>query len=86
MADGDARACLRVGHAEPGEIAPHGGVQLHLARLDELHHRRGGQRLAHRGYDEGCLGRHGAALLVRLAEALRVYDLIALDYAERHTW
>ena len=68
-----------------GQVALHGRVELDLPRLDELHDRQRGERLAERADDEGRLRGHGPPGVVRLAEAAEVGDPVVLDDAERES-
>jgi hypothetical protein len=47
LAHGDLGGDLRVCHAEPGQVALYGSVQLNLIRLDQLYDRQGGEGLGH---------------------------------------
>jgi hypothetical protein len=70
--DGGARAVAgEAGQPLAAEVVVHGAVELNASLLDELHHGRGGERLADRGQRvEGRRGRGDAPLEIGVAESL----------------
>ena len=79
------RGVLRplIGHPKPRQVAPHRRVQLDCARLDQLHDRQGGERLAERGeVKRGPRGDRPPGGICR-AVAPQVDDPVATDDAQR---
>ena len=74
--------CLGVRHAEPGQVALDGGIQLDLAGFDELHHGQGGERFGQGADEEGRLRGWRFAARSGPAKAAQVHDLVAFDDGE----
>ena len=85
VADGDYTGSVLVGDAEPGQVALYRRVELDLPRLDELHDRHGGERLAQRADDERRPRRHRPTRVVGLTEAAHVGDPVVPDDAQRES-
>src|SRR6185312_16057207 len=85
-ADRDPRRGLRIGDTEPGQVALHWRIQVHLARLDQLYYGQGGEGLADGTDDEGCLWCHRTPGGICLAISFEINDLIAFDNGDREPW
>src|SRR3712207_92820 len=80
-AHGDAGGGVGGGYPEPGDVALHRSIQLYLTVFDELHDRKGRERLARRADLEGSPRCNISPGIVGLPEALEVDDLVSLDDA-----
>ena len=84
VAHGDGGRRPRVGHAEPRQIAPDGGIQFDPPRLRQLHHGQGGERLGQRADVEGGLRDGWRAVRAGAAEAALVDDAPILHHGQGH--
>jgi hypothetical protein len=75
--------CLRICHAEPGEVALDRSIELNFAGLNQLHHCQGSKRFCKRADKEGCLWRRAIPARADFAETAQVHNPVAFDDPER---